>query len=174
MGGGSSLLDAEIKLLASDGAANDQFGYSVSLSGDGSTAIVGARLDDDKGSDSGSAYIYVRSGSTWTQQAKLVASDGAANDQFGYSVSISSDGSTAIVGAYYDDDKGTGSGSAYVYVRSGSTWTQQAKLLASDSADSDQFGSSVSISADGSTALVGARYDDDKGTSSGSAYVYNL
>ena len=160
------------KLTASDGATYDNFGYSVSLSSDGSTALIGARYDDDKGTYSGSAYVFTRSGSTWTEQAKLVASDGAASDFFGYSVSLSSDGNTALIGAYYDDDKGSNSGSAYIFTRSGSTWTEQAKLTASDGAASDWFGCSVSLSSDGSTALVGATGDDDKGTYSGSAYVF--
>jgi hypothetical protein len=103
------------KLTASDGAAGDRFGSSVSLSGDGSVALVGAYADDDKGTNSGSAYIFTRNGSTWTEQAKLVASDGASDDRFGYSVSLSSDGNTALIGAYLDDDKGTDSGAAYVY-----------------------------------------------------------
>jgi len=154
------------KLTASDGAAYDIFGESVSISGD--TAIVGARHDDDKGSSSGSAYVFVRSGTTWTEQQKLTASDGASSDWFGWSVSISGD--TAIVGAYLDDDKGSASGSAYVFVRSGTTWTEQQKLTASDGASSDYFGRSVSISGD--TAIVGAYQDDDKGSASGSAYVF--
>ena len=160
------------KLLASDGADGDYFGCSVSISSDGNTVIIGAYGDNDKGSESGSAYIYTRSGSTWTQQSKLLASDGAASDQFGWSVSISSDGNTAIVGAYRDDDKGSNSGSAYIYTRSGSTWNQQAKLVPSDGATGDWFGYSVSISGDGNTAIVGAQYDDDKDTNSGSAYIY--
>jgi hypothetical protein len=108
-------------------AAGDWFGVAVSISGD--YAIVGAFHDDDRGADSGSAYIFSRSGNgTWTRQAKLTAGDGAAGDWFGMSVSISGD--YAIVGAPFDDDNGTGSGSAYVFHRSGSTWTQQAKLTA--------------------------------------------
>ena len=98
-------------LLASDGAAYDYFGNSVSISGD--YAIVGAPYDDDKGSTSGSAYIFRRDGTNWSEQQKLLASDGAAVDYFGESVSISGD--YAIVGAKYDDDKGTNSGSAYMF-----------------------------------------------------------
>ncbi len=154
------------KLLASDGAGNDQFGYSVAISSDGNTAIVGAVNDD---SSRGSAYIYTRSGSTWTQQSKLLASDGAGSDSFGYSVSISSDGNTAIVGAPYDDSY---RGSAYIYTRTGSTWTEQSKLVASDGAGNDRFGISVAISGDGNTAIVGAYLDDDKGTNAGSAYIF--
>ncbi len=154
------------KLVASDGAANDYFGWSVSISGD--TAVVGAYLDNDMGSDSGSAYVFVGSGIAWTQEAKLVASDGKAGDQFGYSVSISGD--TAVVGALYDGDMGNNSGSAYLFVRSGTTWTKVAKLVASDGSESDFFGYSVSISGD--TAVVGAYFDDDNGGASGSAYVF--
>jgi len=156
----------QAKLLAIDGWAGDLFGVAVSVSGD--TALVGAYKDDDNGSDSGSAYVFVRNGSTWTEQAKLLASDGAALDYFGLPVSVSGD--TALVGAYRDDDNGSESGSAYVFVRNGGTWTWQAKLLASDGAADDQFGRAVSVSGD--TALVGAALDDDNGGDSGSAYVF--
>ncbi len=100
----------ETKLTASDGAASDLFGSSVSISADGTTALVGAYLDDDKGSNSGSAYVFIKDGSSWIQSTKLTASDGAIGDRFGYSVSISADGTAALVGSPYDDDKG----SAYV------------------------------------------------------------
>ena len=154
------------KLVPTDGAASDYFGISVSISSDGNTAIVGAYGDDDKGSISGSAYIYTRSSGVWSQQTKLLASDGSSGDYFGISVSISSDGNTAIVGARGDDSN---SGSAYIYTRSGSTWSQQAKLTASDGAASDYFGISVSISSDGNTAIVGAYQDD---SNRGSAYIF--
>jgi hypothetical protein len=156
----------QAKLLASDGAADDLFGNSVSLSGD--TALIGAWGDDDNGGSSGSAYVFIRTGTTWTQQAKLLALDGAMGDWFGMFVSLSGD--TALIGAYYDDDNGVDSGSAYVFTRTGTTWTQQAKLLASDGAVADQFGCSVSL--DGDTALIGANCDNDNGAYSGSAYVF--
>jgi hypothetical protein len=156
----------QAKLLASDGAADDLFGNSVSLSGD--TALIGAWGDDDNGGSSGSTYVFIRTGTTWTQQAKLLASDGAMGDWFGMFVSLSGD--TALIGAYYDDDNGVDSGSAYVFTRTGITWTQQAKLLASDGAVADQFGCSVSL--DGDTALIGANCDNDNGAYSGSAYVF--
>ena len=154
------------KLTASDGAEGDHFGYSLSVSGD--TAIIGAYEDDDDGSESGSAYIFERSGVTWTVQQKLTASDAAAEDYFGYSVSVSGD--TVIVGAHYDDDVGGSSGSAYVFARSGATWTQREKLTASDGVANDIFGISVSLSGD--TAVVGSYGDDDGGSSSGSAYLF--
>ena len=165
------------KLTADDGAASDYFGMSVSIDGD--TMVIGAYYDDDKGDNSGSAYVYTRvtAGdltSTWTQVAKLTATDGAVNDEFGYSVSI--DGDTMVIGAEGDDDKGSSSGSAYVFTRDTpgditSDWTQVAKLTAGDGAASDNFGLSVSI--DGDTMVIGAYADDDKGSNSGSAYVFS-
>ena len=160
----------QAKLTAADGAAVDLFGYSVALSGD--TALFGARFDDDdvNGVDSGSAYVFIRSGTTWSQQAKLTAADGAAGDEFGYSVALFGD--TAVITADADDDdvNGVDSGSAYVFTRSGTTWSQQAKLTAADSAAGDMFGFRVALSGD--TALIGARFDDDDGVDSGSAYVF--
>ncbi len=156
----------QAKLTASDAASYDYFGNAVSLSGD--TALISAHGDDDAGSGSGSAYVFTRSGSSWSQQAKLTASDAASYDYFGWAVSLS--GNTALIGAYRDDDGATDSGSAYVFTRSGTTWSQQAKLTASDAAAGDYFGHDVSLSGD--TALVGAYADDDGGTDSGSAYVF--
>jgi len=156
------------KLVASDFEADDRFGYSVSISAD--YAIVGAHEDDDRGSDSGSAYVFKRTGTGWTQQAKLVASDGEADDWFAASVAIS--GNYAIVGAWGDTDNGIGSGSAYVFMREGASWTQQAKLTASDGTFGDYFGASVSIS--GGYAIVGALGDDSNGSNSGSAHIVRL
>ncbi len=160
----------QAKLTASDGAAVDLFGYSVALSGD--TALFGARFDDDdvNGVDSGSAYVFIRSGTTWSQQVKLTAADVAAGDEFGYSVALFGD--TAVITADADDDdvNGVDSGSAYVFTRSGTAWSQQAKLTAADSAAGDMFGVRVALSGD--TALIGARFDDDDGVDSGSAYVF--
>ena len=162
------------KLTASDGAAYDYFGRSVSISSDGSTLAVGALGDDDKGSLSGSAYVFTSTDPrTWTQTAKLLPSDGAAGDRFGCALSISNDGSIVAVGAYGDGDKGTNSGSAYVFVQSApNTWTQAAKLTALDGTSIDYFGIPVIISGDGSVLPVGAYLDDPRGTDSGSAYVF--
>ena len=141
------------KLLASDGVGGDNFGVSVSISSDGSTAIVGAH---NKSSITGAAYVFTRTESTWTQQAKLVAGDAYTSDRFGVSVSISSDGSTALIGAY---SKSSWTGAAYVFTRSGTAWTQQQKLTASDGVGGDNFGIYVSLSSDGNTALVFDRYN---------------
>ena len=160
----------QTKLLALDRANSDGFGVSVSLSGN--TALIGADYDDDNGKNSGSVYVFTRSGNSWTEQAKILASDGAAGDYFGHSVCLSSD--TAIIGAYGDNDgRGPLSGSAYVFTRSGSTWTEQAKLLPSDGKEWDRFGDSVSIN--GNIALVGADWADwdyPYGHAAGSVYVF--
>ena len=144
----------QAKIFPADGVANGWFGYSVFISSDGNTALIGAYGADPKGTDSGAAYIYTRSGSTWTQQAKLFPADGVADDRFGVSVSLSSDGNTALIGAYRADPKGAYSGAAYIYTRSGSTWTQQAKLFPADGVANDRFGYSVSISSDGSVIKI--------------------
>ncbi|MCH8153181.1 MAG: YqaJ viral recombinase family protein [Planctomycetes bacterium] len=157
------------KLLASDGAANDQFGGSVSINGD--VAVVGAGSDDDNGADSGSAYIFRFDGLSWVQEAKLTASDGAADDFFGLSVAVS--GELVVVGAVGDDDNGSLSGSAYMFVKPPGGWvdmTETAKLTAADGAADDRFGGSVSIS--GEVVVVGTSRDDDNGFNSGSAYVF--
>lgn len=145
----------EAKLIASDGKSYDMFGVSVSHTGD--YLIIGARGDD---SYRGSAYIFKRNGENWSQEAKLSASGGEAGDHFGQSVSI--DGDYAIIGARgYDLCRGT----AYIFKRSGTSWSQQARLIASDSATGDWFGYTVSI--DGDYAIVGAR---DHGP--GAAYIF--
>jgi len=159
------------KLTASDGAAGDEFGAGVSLSGD--TLLVAARLATVTGSaDAGAAYVFVRNGTSWSQQAKLTASDKAANDQFGVLVSVNGD--NALIGAYRADLPGKAdTGAAYLFVRNGSTWTQQSKITATDSAAGDFFGAS-GVMADG-IALVGARYADDGGVSNcGAVYVFQI
>tara|TARA_B100001559_G_scaffold121177_1_gene101935 strand:- start:3879 stop:5252 length:1374 start_codon:yes stop_codon:yes gene_type:complete len=160
----------QAKLVASDKARYDSFGSGVSISGD--YVIVGAYREDPSGvSNAGSAYIFVRSGTLWPQQAKLVSSDKATSDQFGRNVSIS--GGFAIVGAGFADPNGVNNaGAAYVFVRSGTTWSQQAKLVANDKAASDIFGESVAISSTG-YAIVGASSADPNGISGGgAAYIF--
>lgn len=148
-------------------------GDSVSVSG--VTAIVGAYSDDVYGSNSGSAYVFVESdpvGTRWEQWGvKLQPDDGATGDWFGASVSLS--GSTAIVGAFHDDDNGRDSGSAYIFHIRETTlpgYTQVAKLYPRDGAEEDYFGYSVSI--EGNIAIVGAPWNDDLGINSGSVYIF--
>lgn len=153
------------KVQAADGKAGDNFGVAVSLNND--TAVVGANRDDNKGEDSGSAYVFVRDGVAWTQHKILTASDGAAYDSFGSAVSISGD--TVLIGASGDDDQGSNSGSAYVFFRKDLSWSQQQKLKSSDGTGWF-FGSSVSLSK--GSALIGAYGDHSNGTNAGSAYLY--
>jgi len=163
------LIYLEQKVFASDGAAEDLFGHSVAL--DGNTALVGAYLDDiDGNSNQGSVYVFVLNGIDWNLQQKLIASDGAAGNKFGDSISLS--GNTALVGASGDDiDVNSDQGSAYIFVREGTIWSQQAKLITSDGAAEDYFGSSVAL--DDDTALVGAPGDDiETNVNQGSAYVF--
>jgi hypothetical protein len=163
----------QAKIVASDAAAEDRFGQSVSISEDGNTAIVGAYYADPSTlNNAGAAYIYTRSGTTWSQQAKLVASNASAGDRFGISVDISGDGNTIVAGATYEDTNGVNAGAAYIYTRSGTTWSQQAMLKTSDAQAYDQFGNAVSISDDGNTAIIGAYLEDTSGNSAGSAYIF--
>ncbi len=164
------------KLTASDGATDDEFGISVAVDGDTNTIVVGARGDKNTvgGTDvsTGSAYVFTKGSDGWSQTAKLTASDGAADDEFGISVAV--DGGTVVVGAYQDDDNGGESGSAYVFTKpTNGPWVSTdtaAKLTASDGAADDEFG--ISVAVDGGTVVVGAYQDDDNGGESGSAYVF--
>ena len=166
-------------LSVEDASTDFLFGTSVSLSGN--RALVGDPLNDNAGGAyAGSAYVFAfdasqPDGQQWSLEAKLTASDGASFDQFGAAVSLSE--SRALIGAPADDDGGSASGSAYVFVfdgaqPAGQQWSQEAKLRATDAAPGDEFGRSVSLSED--RALVGAPEDDDNGSASGSAYVFGF
>ena len=152
------------KLTASDAAADDRFGNSVAVSGD--TVVIGAYGDS---SNSGSAYLFEKSATGWgnaTETAKLTASDAAVDDRFGQ-VAISGD--TVVIGAFFDDDAGDNSGSAYLFEKPASGWvdaTETVKLTASDAEAGDWFGISAAVSGD--TVVIGANYDDD----TGSAYIF--
>ena len=147
----------EQKLLASDGQMGDGFGFSVSLSGD--YALIGARNDDNY---RGSAYVFKRDGAVWTQEQKLIASDGTSLDYFGWSVSLSND--YVLIGAFPESYL---KGSAYVFKRDGTIWTEQQKLTASDGEEYDAFGWSVCI--ERNYAIIGATGDDNY---KGSTYVF--
>ena len=147
-------------LTPSDGPNDDSFGGSVASSGN--TVVVGnAGHTVDGNFEQGAAYIFVRDGATWTQQAELTASDGAAGD--GFAVAVAVNGDTVIVGA----SGAPPGGRAYVFVRNGGNWTQQAELTPSDAQLNGDFGCSVAVS--GGTAVVGASY---YGQSEGAAYVF--
>lgn len=158
----------ESKVLASNPSDHDYFGHSAAISNDGAYAIAGSIGEDTSGAGSGAAYVYVRSGSSWSEQKFLKPSDPIANGIFGYSVAISSDGTYAVVGARYQNVYGH----AYVFIRSGTSWSQQAKLTASNAGNGDGFGWSVDISNDGTYIIVGAKDEDTGASSVGSAYIF--
>ena len=163
--------ELEATLMPADLETGDLFGGSVAL--DGSRAVVGAMFDDDAGAASGAAYVFDLVGGVWTQTSKLTASDGAMLDFFGASVALSGD--LALVGATGDDDGGSGAGAAYLFRLSGcgTTCTQEAKLLAADARDFDDFGWAVALTTE--QALIGAPRDDRGGLdNAGSAYVFDL
>ncbi|MBL7817304.1 MAG: T9SS type A sorting domain-containing protein [Saprospiraceae bacterium] len=156
-----TIWEQEAKIVASDRAAGDRFGHTVAISGD--YAIVGARNEGEDSSgrntlvSAGSAYIFKRTGTGWEQEAKIVASDREMGALFGRSVAISGD--YAIVGAFKEDkdaigvNASTDAGAAYIFKRTGTNWTQEAKIVASDRAALDEFGYSVAINGD--VAVVG-------------------
>lgn len=158
------------KLLANDGDGHDAFGWSISI--EGNTAVVGTFHGGDHGYDSGSAYVFARSSRTgwlWAEQAKLLPADGAAEDRFGYSVSV--DGDITIIGANreaYSDPRG----SAHVFTRSGETWTRQHRFESQACAAEQYMGISVAVS--GGTAVIGAFDYEHTHTGVGSAYLFEL
>ena len=156
----------QAKLVASDAQASDAFGWSVDIDGD--TLVIGAWYEDAGGSNAGAAYVFTRSGTSWSQQAKLVASDAQASDEFGNSIAISGD--TVVVGAYIEDTGATSAGAAYVFTRSGTSWSQQAKIVAANAGENDNFGISVDI--DGDNVIVGAIKEDTKAADGGAVYVF--
>jgi hypothetical protein len=166
-------------------SAQDNFGTAVALSNDGNTLAVGAPGEDDTATDSGAAYVFVRSGTSWSQEAYLKASNPDAQDAFGHSLALSGDGSTLAVGAYREASNATviggdesnnsapDSGAVYVFLRSGTAWNQQAYVKASNTQADDQFGWALALSSDGNTLVVGARYEDSNATGVGGDQTNN-
>jgi hypothetical protein len=193
---------------ASNTESSDQFGYSVSLSGDGDTLAVGANLEassatgingdqnDNSALGAGAVYVFSRDNGSWSQQAYVKASNTEGGDVFGYQVSLSYDGNTLAVAAQGEDSAAPGinldevnndaggAGAAYVFTRDGEDWSQQAYVKASNAEGNDLFGSSIAISDDGNTLVVGALDEDggqpgvngdpsdNSGRGSGAAYVF--
>lgn len=158
----------EQKVFPSDPGVGQGFGFSVAISGD--TAVVGAPGDSEKGMAAGAAYVFVRSGGAWTQQQKLTASDAADRAQLGWSVDLQGD--RALVGSPEFKEIPPGSGSVYVFERSGVAWTEANKLVAMDAAAGQKFGLACVL--DGTTAAVGAPSDAEKGASAGAAYLFTV
>jgi Flp pilus assembly pilin Flp len=153
-------------------SAVDYFGYSVSLSSDGSTVAIGATGDDSNGSNAGHVRIYKNISGTWTQVGADIDGE-AAYDYSGESVSLSSDGSTVAIGAYGDDGNGSLAGHVRIYKNTNGTWTQVGADIDGE-AGGDYSGASVSLSSDGSTVAIGARSNDGNGTNAGHVRVYNI
>lgn len=158
------------KLTPGDASRYSQFGVSVAVSADGNTALIGASRNDN---GAGGAWVFSRFGSTWAQQGpKLYPSNAIGASGFGYSVSLSAAGNTALITGWNDDDE---TGAAWVFTRSGDTWTQGPKLTADDETGGgefggSQFGSSSALSGDGDTALIGGQYDNHN---AGAAWVFS-
>ncbi|WP_338768824.1 BspA family leucine-rich repeat surface protein [Bernardetia sp. ABR2-2B] len=155
----------EAKLQANDVGDSDFFGFSVSISGN--YALIGSQLEDTGGNAAGAAYFFKRNGTNWIQEAKVQASNVGSGDIFGYSVSISRD--YAIVGAFREDTGGRDAGAAYIFKHNGSAWVEEAKIQASDVEADDYFGQAVAIS---NYAIIGARLEDEGGSSAGAAYIF--
>jgi hypothetical protein len=151
------------KLTGTTEVGAGAFGFSVAISSDGSTALIGGPADN---ATTGAAWVFTRSGSTWTQQAKLIGSGGSGSPGFGSSVALSSDGSTALVGGPLNKER---IGAAWVFTRSGTSWTQQQELTATGESGAGLFGSSVALSSEGDTALVGGAADS---SSVGAAWAF--
>ena len=160
----ASTFNLSQKLLAPDGGNFEHFGWSVALDGD--YALIGSRWDDDNGFRSGSAYLFETTSGNFLQE--FLAPDGTGGERFGWSAAI--DGDYALIGSHQDDDNGIDSGSAYLFDITSGNLLQ--KFLAPDGAFDDQFGWSVAV--DGDYALIGSHLDDDKGGSSGSAYLFDV
>ena len=150
-------------------AAGDECGYSVSLSSDGSTVAIGARYNDGNGSYSGHVRVYKNISGTWTQQGSDIDGE-ATGDQSGWSVSLSSDGSTVAIGAS-SNDNGTDAGHVRIYKNISGTWTQIGLDIDGEAAG-DESGWSVSLSSDGSTVAIGAFLNSGNGAYSGHVRIY--
>jgi len=153
-----------MKLVANDAQPGDRFGHSVAIGG--GKVVVGALLDDDSGLDSGSAYVF--DAVTGVQLAKLVASDGAAGDEFAFDVAI--DGGVIVVGAKRDDDSGQDSGSVYLF--DASTGAQLSKIVPADGIANHNFGEAVDL--DDGILAVGSRGDADISLFAGAAYLFDV
>ena len=154
------------KFSASDADGGDQYGHSVGVDGD--TVVIGAAMDEAVAFFGGSAYVMVRDGAGWVEQAKLTSAFTTMSDRYGWAVDVSGD--TAVVTAIFGDGAASVSGCAVIFERSGGIWTETQLIAPADGATSDWFGRSVAI--EGDTLVIGAPQDDDLGAESGSAYVF--
>ena len=164
------------KLIPSDSEAGALFGWACAISSGGDRVVIGAYSDDATGgANSGAAYVFTRSGSTWSEEAKLIPASSQSNAQYGHSVAIDRDGTRIVVGAPYHDTAGgfTNAGEAFVWTRTGTSWAEEATLVATNPGLSYYFGWSCSIDANGERIIVGHRSAQIDGTVfAGSAYIF--
>lgn len=159
------------KLFASDGVTLDDFGSKIST--DGTTLVIGARFADFTGADNGAAYVYTRTGSTWTFVQRLTSSTVASNMAESFGASVAVEGNTIVIGAHKaDKTPNRDCGAFYIFQNTGGVWSQVQKVWAPDFSADDHFGWSISL--EGGTILVASPEDDDKGVDGGSIYVYSL
>ncbi len=156
----------EAKLTAPDGGQGDRFGTSVAI--DGGRIVVGAMGDQGAGPETGSVYVFTRSGSVWSYETKLLANPPVADAQFGNAVALK--GERLIAAAHREPVVGADSGAVYVFAHDASGWHEEAKISPADATTFDEFGFSLALA--GERLLIGSFHDDDLGSSSGSAYVY--
>lgn len=149
-----------------------QFGSAVKLNSDGTRMVVGAYLDTRSSTEVGRAYVFVRNGAVWTQEAALAASDPVQSARFGYSVSITEDGTRVAIGAYSFTGTAQFQGKVYIFLRTNTSWAQEAALVATDAAASAYYGTSCDISGDGTRLVVGAYMASATYTNQGKIYVY--
>lgn len=159
-------------ITADDGVTGDQFGRSISMSGDGTLILIGANGAGMGGSTQGAVYVYQRSGTSFVFLQKLTASDLKPGAYFGTGVALSSDGVHAIIGAWGDSDKAQNAGAFYYFRRSNNIWMQIAKVYSSDPAAYDQLGRSLAMSADGTKAYVGAPHRSKAAIYGGSVFTF--
>jgi len=193
---------------ATNTGASDSFGLTLALSADGHTLAVGSLYEDsaaggvngdqadNSATNAGAVYVFIRSGTNWSQQAYVKASNTGAGDNFGFALALSADGNTLAVGAFGEDSAATGiggnegddssadSGAVYIFIRSGTSWSQQIYVKASNTGSGDWFGDAVALSADGNTLAVGAPVEasgatgiggneaDNSAGGSGAVYVF--
>ena len=161
------------QITASDARSYVYFGSSCSLNSDGSVLAVGSNKWEGTYASQGCVYIYDWDGSNWVQRSQITASDANNRDQFGWSCSLSSDGSALAVGAHFWDGTYTDQGCVYIFDWNGSNWIQRSQIIASDATSDDQFGSSCSLSADGSILAVGANLWAGTYYDQGCVYIYD-
>lgn len=169
---GTTWSDQQI-IVAEDAATSESFGRRVKINHDATYILIGNANDDTVPTNSGSAYIFTRTGTTWSQQAKLEATNIGATDEFGGYITMNFDATYVAIGARREDNTFTDTGAVYIFTRTGTSWDEQQILRASDKAASDFFGSGLSMNADATWLAVGATFEDGAGTNSGAVYIFN-